>query len=248
MSDKTILLLGGTGRTGSRVLSQLLSRGLHVRAIVRSAVKLSDENRLHPNLDLVEADLLSLSDQVLKDALQNCSAAISCLGHVLSFKGVFGPPYDLVTRATMKICRALGELQPEEPVKFILMSSVSVHRDKTHDSHRGTTERAFISLLCRVLPPAMDNRRAADFLQTKIGTENRFVHWTAIRPDTLMEGEITEYSVHPELINTLFKPGKTNMANVAHFMCELATDDTTWQNWKFKLPVIVNTEHKGESD
>ena len=28
----TVLLLGGTGRTGGRVLQQLLSRGIHVRA------------------------------------------------------------------------------------------------------------------------------------------------------------------------------------------------------------------------
>ncbi len=30
------------------------------------------------------------------------------------------------------------------------------------------------------------------------------------------------------------------MANVAHFMCELVTNPTTWDGWKGKLPVIVN--------
>ena len=30
------------------------------------------------------------------------------------------------------------------------------------------------------------------------------------------------------------------MANVAHFMCELATDRRTWARWQGKLPVIVN--------
>ena len=33
----TVLLLGGTGRTGGRALQQLLARGVSVRAIVRSA-------------------------------------------------------------------------------------------------------------------------------------------------------------------------------------------------------------------
>ena len=32
-----VLLLGGTGRTGSLVLTQMLARGVPVRAIVRSA-------------------------------------------------------------------------------------------------------------------------------------------------------------------------------------------------------------------
>ena len=35
-----VLLLGGTGRTGGRVLQQLLGRGVRVRAVVRSAERL----------------------------------------------------------------------------------------------------------------------------------------------------------------------------------------------------------------
>ena len=30
------------------------------------------------------------------------------------------------------------------------------------------------------------------------------------------------------------------MADVAHFMCELVTDDEAWAAWQGKLPVIVN--------
>ncbi len=41
-------------------------------------------------------------------------------------------------------------------------------------------------------------------------------------------------------MSSLFKPDSTNMANVAHFMCELATDPKTWDDWKGKLPVVVN--------
>ena len=39
---RTVLLLGGTGRTGGRVLRQLLDRGVAVRAVVRSAERLPD--------------------------------------------------------------------------------------------------------------------------------------------------------------------------------------------------------------
>lgn len=30
------------------------------------------------------------------------------------------------------------------------------------------------------------------------------------------------------------------MANVARFMCALASDATLWETWKGKLPVIIN--------
>ena len=32
------------------------------------------------------------------------------------------------------------------------------------------------------------------------------------------------------------------MAHVAHFMCELVTDDTTWQRWRSRMPVVVDAE------
>ena len=39
-TQQTVLLIGGTGRTGGRVLQQLLGRGVRVRAVVRSTERL----------------------------------------------------------------------------------------------------------------------------------------------------------------------------------------------------------------
>ncbi len=241
-TQQTVLLVGGTGRTGRRALRQLLDRGVSVRAIVRSAGRLPPEVAGSPNLTVIEASLLSLRDEELQRHLRGCDAVISCLGHVLSLKGVFGPPRDLVTKATMRLCRAVEALRPPAPVRFILMSSVSVHRPGGLDTRRGSFERAFLWLLRGVLPPAMDNQRAADFLLEEIGARNAFVQWAAVRPDALLEGEISEYALHEGLVNGLFAPGSTNMANVAHFMCELATNPKTWADWKGKLPVITNAK------
>ncbi len=126
------------------------------------------------------------------------------------------------------------------PVKLILMSSVSVHRPRSLDTRRGPLERALLWALCRVLPPARDNQRAADFLLEKIGPDDAHVQWAVVRPDTLLEGEVSRYELHEGLVNGLFAPGSTNMANVAHLMCELVTNPKTWADWKSKLPVIVN--------
>jgi hypothetical protein len=126
-------------------------------------------------------------------------------------------------------------------VKLILMSSVSVHRRPGLEARRGSFERAFLRVLCAGLPPARDNQQAADFLLEKIGSDNAFVQWAVVRPDSLLDGEVSEYTVHEGLVNSLFAPGSTRMANVAHFMCELATDAGMWAAWRGKLPVIVNT-------
>ncbi len=238
--EHRVLLLGGTGRTGGRVLEQLLGRGVSVRAIVRSAEKIPADVAGHAELEIIEADLLALRDEELREYVRGCDAVISCLGHVISLKGVFGPPRDLVTQAATRVCRAIEALRPETPVKFILMSSVSVNRPGRVDTRRGAGERVFLSILRHVVPAANDNQTAADFLCGSVRADNAFVEWVAVRPDTLLEGDVSVYAFHEGLINSLARAGSTNMANVAHAMCELVVDPGLWSEWAGKLPVVVN--------
>jgi nucleoside-diphosphate-sugar epimerase len=237
---KTVLVVGGTGRTGARVLAQLLSRGVNVRAIVRSADRLPEGVAHDPRLEVVVADLLSLSDDSLVRYVRGCDAVISCLGHVLSVKGIFGPPRDLVTVATTRLCRAIEAAQATLPVKVILLSSVSVNQPEGRDTRRGALERGIVWVLRRALPPAKDNQAAADFLCNGVGTASSFIQWMVVRPDTLREGDISAYTLHEGLVSSLFRPGSTNMANVAHFMCHVVCDEDAWNRWREKLPVIVN--------
>ncbi len=239
-TQQTVLLVGGTGRTGRRVLEQLLSSGINVRVIVRSALRLPAGAADHPELAVIEADLMSFDDEALQRHLCGCDAVLSCLGHVLSFKGVFSPPRDLVARATMRLCRGIEALKPSKPVKVILMTSVSVHHPGGLDTRRGMLEKAIMWMLRGVLPPARDNQQAANFLHDDVGSNNRYVQWAVIRPDTLREGGVSEYTLHDLLPGSLFTPDDTNMQNVAHAMCELVTSREAWDDWKGKLPVIIN--------
>jgi nucleoside-diphosphate-sugar epimerase len=197
--QQTVLLVGGTGRTGSRALKQLLERGVRVRAIVRSRGKLPPDVTGNTNLTVIEASLLSLREEELQQHLRDCNAVVSCLGHVLTLKGIFGPPRDLVTRATRRLCTGIEALQPPAPVKFILMSSVSVNRPSGLDTRRSAFERALLWMLCGVVPPAKDNQRAADILLEKVGLSNAIVQWAVVRPDSLLEGEVSEYTLHEGL-------------------------------------------------
>ena len=239
-AEQTVLLLGGTGRTGGRVLKQLLERGVRVRAVVRSAERLPAGVAGDPQLTVVAADLPGMSDEELRRQVEGCDAVVSCLGHVMSARGMFGPPRDLVTRSVERVYRATRELRPAQPVKLILMSSVSVNRRGGLDTRRGWFERAVVWTLRGLVPPARDNQRAADFLHDVIEPADTYAQWVAVRPDSLKEGDVTPYALHEGLVDSLFRPGETNMANVAHLMCELATDEAVWAMWRGKLPVIVN--------
>lgn len=158
----------------------------------------------------------------------------------MSLRGVLGPPHDLVTCATARLCRAIRDSQPAAPVKYILMSSVSVNHPGAPEARRGTLEKMLLWVLRGLVPPSRDNQQAADFLHGEIGAGNPHVQWVVVRPDTLLEGDASAYSLHEYLVSSLFKPDRTHMANVASFLCDLATDAATWDRWAGRLPVIVN--------
>lgn len=233
----TVLLLGATGRTGGRVLAELLAREVAVRAIVRTAARLSAATRADPRLLVREASLLELDDAAWVELVAGCDAVISCLGHVLDLRGIFGPPRDLVTQAMARVRRAIEVVRP---VRVVLMTSVSVHHPPPHDARRGGGERAFLAVLRALVPPARDNQSAADLLRVGVGRGHPKIRWVVVRPDTLLDGDVSPYEVHPELVDSLHRAGTTRMANVAHFVADLVTSETTWARWEGTMPAIVD--------
>lgn len=250
MTSRTVLLLGSTGRTGGRALRQLLDRDVHVRTVVRDVGRLPDSLTEHAALDVTEADLLSLSASQMGELMQGCDAVVSCLGHTISIRGVLGPPYDLVQRALRMVCGQISVgrepgTADAPPVRVVLMSSVSVNPPGRADPGRGVGQRAFLAATRALVPPARDNQRAADYLHDELGTQHPDIEWVAVRPDTLRPGDVSPYLVTAEPPASIFRPAETAMANVAHFMCELVTDDETWDRWRFQMPVIVNASTPG---
>ena len=67
---KTILVAGATGQTGRLVVEQSLANDHKVRIIVRSCNRLPAEILEHPNINLVEASELDLSDEQIVDLVK----------------------------------------------------------------------------------------------------------------------------------------------------------------------------------
>ena len=85
--------------TGRPLVEQLLGKNHKVRIIVRSSHKLPADIVENPNTKAIEASVLDLTDEEMTEHVKDCDAVVSCLGHVMDFKGIFGEPKKLCTDA-----------------------------------------------------------------------------------------------------------------------------------------------------
>lgn len=235
------LVLGASGATGKKLVEELLKQNRKVKAIVRSPEKLPKSWEENQNLEIITASILDLSDKEISEHISDCTSIASCLGHNLTWKGIYGQPRRLVTDATRRICNLIKKANPKSPIRFVLMNT-------TGNSNRDLKEpisfaqKCVILLLRSLLPPHLDNEKAADFLRTQIGQNSNSLEWTAVRPDNLIdEEEVTEYEIYPSPIRSaIFDAGKTSRINVGNFMANLIIDDALWRKWKGQMPVIYN--------
>ena len=237
----TTLVVGASGATGRLLVEQLLARGQKVKAIVRSADSLAVAKCDSHRLTVIQANLLELTDEELREIVSGCHAVASCLGHNLSLKGLFGQPRRLVTDATRRLCEAIKTGSSESPIKFVLMNTTG-NRNRDLDEPISFAQSCVIGLLRLLLPPHVDNEEAADFLRVQIGQDDSAIEWVAVRPDSLIdEDEVTDYEIHPSPTRSaIFDAGKTSRINVADFMADLIVNENTWSDWKGQMPVIYN--------
>lgn len=239
----TTLLVGATGATGRLLVKQLLDRDMNVKVIVRSPEKLPEEIKNHSNLSVIHGSVLDLDDNTIAQHVKGCDAVASCLGHNINFKGMYGHPRRLVTDTISRLCNAVKANNPDQAVKFVLMNTAgNSNRDLSEPI--SFAQRSVISLLRLLLPPHVDNEKAADYLRVKVGQNDPIIGWTVVRPDNLIdEDKVTDYEVHASPIRSaIFNPGTTSRINVANFMARLITEHAIWDKWKRQMPVIYNKE------
>ena len=237
----SILVVGASGATGRLLVKRLLDRGKSVKIIVRSVDALPDFLRNNESIPITQASLLSLSDTELQNHVDGCEAVASCLGHNLTLKGIYGAPRMLVTEATRRLCLAIKSHLPEKPVKFVLMNTTG-NRNRDLSEKTSFAQHLVVGLIRVLLPPHLDNEKAADYLRVEIGKNDNAIEWVVVRPDGLVdEEEVTDYDIYPSPVRSaIFDAGKTSRLNVGDFMAELITDVNTWNTWKGQMPVIYN--------
>jgi nucleoside-diphosphate-sugar epimerase len=239
MNAKTVLVVGATGATGKHVVHQLLDKGHSVKAVVRNETRMkelltADASSFGERLLLTEASLLELSDDQIKNLVTGTDAVVSCLGHNMNFKGMWGHPRRLVTDATKRLTDAMKQSCPNS--KFILMGSNGVANPDGNDDPRPGTERTLIWLFRHLIPPQADNEAAASFLYN-LGTHG--LEWSVVRPSDLIDGNVSEYTLEAKPRPGLFSPSSpATRANVAHCMVNMIVNDKVWDEWKFKMPVL----------
>jgi len=242
----TSLVVGASGATGRLFVEQLLDRGQKVKIVVRSTENLPEVFKNNNNLSIIHASVLDLSDSEMGQHVKGCDAVASCLGHNMNLKGLFGHPRKLVTDATQRLCSAIKTNESEKPIKFVLMNTIG-NSNRDLQEHNSIGHKFVIGLLRMLLPPYVDNEKAADYLRTNIGQNDGTIEWAAVRPSGLIdENYVTKYDVHSSPTGSaIFDSGKISRINVGHFMADLITDDDIWNKWKGQMPVIYNKDSFG---
>mgnify|MGYP000300022219 FL=1 len=240
----TTLVVGASGATGRHLVNHLLNLGQKVKVVVRSPGKLPETWKKNEQISIIEASVLDISEGKMAEYIKDCQSVASCLGHNLTWKGIYGQPRKLVRDAVDLLCRAIKRTNPGEPVKFVLMNTAgNSNRDLNERISKG--QRLIIGLLRLLLPPHPDNEKAADYLRVQVGQKDPAMEWVAVRPDSLTdEDQVTPYELHASPTRSaLFNPGKTSRINVGHFMAQLLADQDLWNQWKGQMPVIYNKQN-----
>jgi nucleoside-diphosphate-sugar epimerase len=241
----TTLVVGATGATGKHLVEQLLNLKQTVKVIVRSPEKLSESWKTNDRLSIIQANVSDITEDEMAEYIQGCNAVASCLGQNMNWKGLFGKPRKLVTDAVSLLCNAIKKNALGTPVKFVLMNTTG-NRNRDLNESISIGQRFVIALLRVLLPPHVDNEKAADYLRTKVGQKDNFIEWVAVRPDGLVnEDKVSEYEIYPSPTRSaIFDAGTVSRINVGHFMAELITENDLWNRWKGQMPVIYKTAQK----
>ncbi|OUS02871.1 NAD-dependent epimerase [Flavobacteriales bacterium 33_180_T64] len=238
------LVVGASGATGKQLVEQLLIQKHDVLVIVRSPEVLPKSWKNNNNVQIIKASLLDLNDTEMRDIVNGCQAVASCLGHNMNWKGIYGQPTRLVTGATQRLCDAIKSNNQQHTTKYVLMNTTG-NRNRDLSEPISFSQKCVIGLLRLLLPPHVDNEKAADYLRTQIGQKNDFIEWVAVRPDGLInEDEVTDYETHASpKRSAIFNAGKVSRINVGHFMASLINQDDLWTKWKGQMPVIYSKSH-----
>jgi uncharacterized protein YbjT (DUF2867 family) len=90
------LVLGASGATGKLVVQQLVKRKIQARIVVRKSAILPSQILDDKNIEIIKGSIDDFDIAKIKELVKDCDSVICCLGHNISFKGIYGSPRKLV--------------------------------------------------------------------------------------------------------------------------------------------------------
>lgn len=235
-----ILVLGASGATGSHLVEQLLLKNQSIKIIVRPSATTPHSWIYDHRIEIIKAYISEMTVDEAVHHIKHCRAIVSCIGHTMSLKGIYGKPRKLVSDTIKLFCDAIKKGVFDSPIKFILMNTAG-YRNKDNNEQISLLQKISMAIIRTLLPPHRDNECAAEYLRKDIGKDTQKIEWVVIRPDNLTtESTVSEYDTELSPTSTLFKPHKISRINVAHFMANLIKEPELWAKWRGKMPVVFN--------
>lgn len=165
MSD-VVLVVGASGKTGQRIVDQLLGLGHAVRAFSRHASQLPS----HPQLERVDGDVLDAI--AVRAAVRGVKGVIVCLGPAA------GAAPDLCERGTAHVIAAMCEANVRRLV-CVTGAMIGLPREQLGWVYR--------RIQASVPEAALADRRRQEALVRESGLD-----WTLLRPTRLTDAPATD--------------------------------------------------------
>lgn len=197
--SRTLVVLGGTGRTGRSLIEQALARGHRVRALARRPEALP----LRSGLEVIAGD--ARDPEALGRTLRGADAVLSVLGPVKN------DPAGVMTAAAEGL---LAQMPAHGVARVVALTGAGV----AHPGDRPRLpDRVFGFLLRRLQPQVIgDSERFADLLR------GSGLDWTLVRAPMLRDGP--PKPVRSGLVGDIGVA--VTRDSVAHFMLDVLEGDT----------------------
>lgn len=168
VAERTLAVLGATGRTGREVVAQALARGWRVRALVRDAAKAP--GAWH-GIVLVQGD--ATDPAAVREAVRGATAVVGALGHAA---GKRRSPPDLLARAAQNVVAAM---RAEGARRLVLVTArgVACPKDRPRLADR----------FARALRRRSQRRILADAARARDVVAQSGLDWTLVRGARVVE-------------------------------------------------------------
>jgi uncharacterized protein YbjT (DUF2867 family) len=216
-----LLVLGGSGRTGTHVLTHAARRGHRVRALVRNP----DKVQAPAGVELIQGTPANIDD--IRKAAEGAEAVISVLNNARASDNPWAKPVSppmFMTTATRHTLTVMGE----QGIRRIVLTSTQGAGDDW--ARLNPLVKAFINL-SNIKAGFADHTGVDQVIRASSG-----IDWTLARAVTLTDkpadGPVRAAEAGTE------KPGTwINRADLAQFLVKTIEDDA----WTRKAPLVWNT-------